>query len=338
MQINNLSLAPTPVNDPTDDPDPDLVWLTQWFVPSITDTDGGKNFHVYAESNNGAALQCFVGENAILTVGGGATLTYPGNTMLPAANCRSTLGPNGNITIDVPLSMVTEVGAIDARLHEVTASTMTLPAPANSNPSIGGIGGLAFNLIDVAQPYVFDLSVIKAVSRKTHDTAGTFDIELPLTGTPGIECRRGQGVNADAHQIVVTFPTSITLSSISVSSGIASLSGFSLNGNEVVINLAGVTNAQKVEVTLAGVNNGTTTSNVVIPMNVLLGDTTASGDVNSSDVSQVKTQSGTIASASNFRSDVTVNGVINSSDVTTVKAQSGTALSLTTNTTGAKRQ
>ena len=31
-----------------------------------------------------------------------------------------------------------------------------------------------------------------AVSRKTHGSAGVFDIALPLTGNPGIECRSGE--------------------------------------------------------------------------------------------------------------------------------------------------
>ena len=116
-RLNNLSLAPTVAQDP----DTTLVWNTQWFVPSTSDTNGGKNFHIYAESNNGAALQCFVGENAAVLIGGGVELTYPGNDLLPAANCQSTLGPNGNITIYVPVSMVTEPGAIDARLKSPRA-------------------------------------------------------------------------------------------------------------------------------------------------------------------------------------------------------------------------
>jgi hypothetical protein len=159
MQLNNLSLAPTTAQDP----DTDLVWLTQWFVPSSTDTSGGKNFFVYAESTNGAALQCYAGENATTTIGGGVALTYPGATTLPAANCQSSApGPNGTITIYVPLTAVNEPGAIDNKLHEVTASTMTLQGPANTVPSVGGIGGSLFNLIDVAQAYVFDPSLATA--------------------------------------------------------------------------------------------------------------------------------------------------------------------------------
>jgi hypothetical protein len=155
MQLNNLSLAPTTAQDP----DLDLVWLTQWFVPSTTDPNGGKNFFVYGESFNGGALQCFAGENAAQAVGGGVTLTYPGTTQLPAANCVSRTGRNGTITIDVPLSNVSEPGAIDNRLHEVTASTMTLQQPANTVPPVSGIGGSLFNLIDVAQGYTFDPTV-----------------------------------------------------------------------------------------------------------------------------------------------------------------------------------
>jgi hypothetical protein len=151
MKLNNLSFAPTI----TQDPDLDLVWLSQWFVPSTTDPNGGKNLFVYAESFNGGPLQCFAGENAEQFVGGGVTLTYPGTTQLPAANCRSMTGHNGTITIDVPLSNVNEPGAIDNRLHEVTASTMTLQQPANSVPPVLGIGGSLFNLIDVAQGYTF---------------------------------------------------------------------------------------------------------------------------------------------------------------------------------------
>ena len=48
---------------------------------------------------------------------------------------------------------------------------------------------------------------------------------------------------------------------------------------------------------------------------VLLGDTTGNGEVNSSDVSETKAQSGAVVSQANCRQDVTANGAINSSDV-----------------------
>jgi hypothetical protein len=70
---------------PDQDPDVDLVWSTQWFVPSSTDPNGGKDFHVYAESTSGGPLQCFVGENVDTRVNGGdtnETKSNPGSSSL----------------------------------------------------------------------------------------------------------------------------------------------------------------------------------------------------------------------------------------------------------------
>src|SRR5205807_6652794 len=55
---------------------------------------------------------------------------------------------------------------------------------------------------------------ITAVSRKTHGTAGTFDVDLPLTGPPGIECRQGQGASLKNHKVVFTFAAPVTFSNI----------------------------------------------------------------------------------------------------------------------------
>jgi membrane protease subunit (stomatin/prohibitin family) len=107
-----------------------------------------------------------------------------------------------------------------------------------------------------------------------------------------------------------------------------SSSGISPNTNEYVVNLTGVANAQYVAVTLTNVHDSAGNSgNVVGPqMGVLIGDTTANGFVNSSDISQTQSQSGQPVTSSNFREDVTVNGLINSSDINLVQSKSGTAL------------
>src|SRR5207244_6079676 len=82
MQLKNLSLAPTTAQDP----DPDLVWLTQWLVPSSTDGSGGKNFFVYAESTNGRTLTCYYGQAPAVVSGGGRLIAYPGaNTLCASA-------------------------------------------------------------------------------------------------------------------------------------------------------------------------------------------------------------------------------------------------------------
>lgn len=92
------------------------------------------------------------------------------------------------------------------------------------------------------------------------------------------------------------------------------------------VNLTGVTNAQRLGVTLSGVSDGSNFGNVLIPMGVLAGDTTADGTVNSADIGQTKSQSGNPVSGSNFRQDVTVDGNLNSADIGSVKSKSETAL------------
>jgi uncharacterized delta-60 repeat protein len=175
--------------------------------------------------------------------------------------------------------------------------------------------------------YVVGAAGPTVVSRKAHGTAGIFDINLPLTGNAGIECRDG-GPNSD-YQVVFTFPSAVTLSGASVTHGpkkSARMAGSALvsgDGKTVMVNLTNVSDAQTVTITLSGVSDGTQTRNISVPMTMLLGDSTGNGAVNSSDVGQTKLQSGQTANASNFRSDVLANGVINATDVGFVKLHSG---------------
>jgi hypothetical protein len=61
------------------------------------------------------------------------------------------------------------------------------------------------------------LQLASAVSRKTHGGAGTFDIPLPLTGTPGVECRSG-GAGGD-HTFVITFNNAVVSGNAAVTGG-----------------------------------------------------------------------------------------------------------------------
>jgi len=167
------------------------------------------------------------------------------------------------------------------------------------------------------------------VSRKIHGSAGTFDINLPLTGSPGIECRSGGSNNT--YTLVFTFANPLTtVSSASVSAGTGSVvsSSIGADAHDYIVNLTGVANAQRLTVTLANLNDaaGDFSASVSATMGVLIGDTTANGIVNSSDIAQTQSQSGQPVTLSNFREDVTVNGAINSSDIGLVQSKSGTAL------------
>jgi uncharacterized delta-60 repeat protein len=165
------------------------------------------------------------------------------------------------------------------------------------------------------------------VSRKTHGSSGTFDISLPLTGTPGIECRSG-GTNSD-YQVVFVFPSPVTVSGASVVPGpgkSARMAGAPLvspDGRTVTLNLNSVSDAQTVGLVLTGVNNGTSTHDVGVQMSVFVGDTNGTGAITASDVSQTKARAGQAVTNSNFRSDVTANGAITASDLALVKSYSG---------------
>src|ERR1700681_2962639 len=164
-----------------------------------------------------------------------------------------------------------------------------------------------------------------AVSHKVHGAAGTFDVPLPLTGNVGVECRSGGATND--YQMIINFATTVTVGSASVTSGAGSVSSFSGGGtSQITINLTGVTNVQRITVTLHNVNDGTTTGDVPVSMGVLVGDVNGNAVVNASDVSLTKSQVGQAVSGSNFREDVNVNGTINSTDVALVKSEVGTAL------------
>ncbi len=175
-----------------------------------------------------------------------------------------------------------------------------------------------------------------AVSRKTHGGAGNFDILLPITGNHGIECRNGP--TAGSYIVVVAFAN--PLSSVTSVSATATTSGGTStlptpsgsigsgsHNNEYTVGLTSVPNASHVSIVLHSVADmDGNFGNITVPMDVLVGDTTGDGTVNSSDVSQTKARSGQTVGSSNFRSDVTVDGTLNSSDVSSVKAKSGTAL------------
>ena len=169
------------------------------------------------------------------------------------------------------------------------------------------------------------LQISSAVSRKTHGAAGVFDIPLPLTGAPGVECRSSGG----NHTLVFTASNNLASGSASVTTGVGSVFGSPIfSGNTMTVTLTGVADAQTIIVTLSNV---TDTFSQVMPdtavsVNVLVGDTTADKTVNSSDVSQTKMQSGAPVTIANFREDVVPNGGINSVDISLVKSHAASTI------------
>jgi len=181
-------------------------------------------------------------------------------------------------------------------------------------------------IYDIPVAFQPGLKVLSAVSRKGHGSVGSFDVNLPLTGSPGVEPRSG-GTSGD-YQVVVTFAGATSVAGATVTSGTGTVSSFTVSGSTVTVNLTGVTSPQIVTIKLAGVNDGTTTADLSIPMGVVVGDTNGDGTVNSGDSQQTRNRSGQITNATNFRSDVNTDGTVNSGDSFIVRSRSGQGITL----------
>ncbi len=168
------------------------------------------------------------------------------------------------------------------------------------------------------------LQLLGAASRKTHRNAGTFDINLPLTGEPGVECRDGTG----SYSFVFTLSNNIVSGSASVVAGTGVAGAPIFSGATMTVPLTGVTDVQKITVKLTGVtdSSGNVLPDTSVSANMLIGDVNADKIVNRTDVTLTKAQIGMPVSGTNFRDDVKVNGAINSADAKAVQAANGHSL------------
>ena len=180
----------------------------------------------------------------------------------------------------------------------------------------------------VTQYAVPALQLTSAVSRKTHGGAGAFDIPLPLSGNPGVECRTG-GATGD-YTLVFTFTNNVVSGNATVTGGIGTVSGTPVfSANTMTVNLTGVANVQTLTVTLSGVTDefSQVLPDTPVSVNMLIGDVNGNGIVNATDVAQTKGQVGQPVTSGNFRTDVNASGIINATDVAIVKAHSGESIS-----------
>lgn len=171
------------------------------------------------------------------------------------------------------------------------------------------------------------LLLMGAVSRKMHGGNGPFDVPLPLSGNPGVECRNGGG----NHTLVFTFDNNVISGSATVTGGTGSVSGSpTFSGNTMTVNLTGVTDVQKITVKLQGVTDTSvpaqTLADTSVSVNMLIGDTNGNKAVNSTDIAQTKAQIGTLVTGANFREDVNVDGTFSASDVGFVKSRVGSSV------------
>ncbi|HEX8254591.1 MAG TPA: LamG-like jellyroll fold domain-containing protein [Thermoanaerobaculia bacterium] len=172
------------------------------------------------------------------------------------------------------------------------------------------------------------VALTSAASRKTHTDVGDFDINLPLTGTVGVEPRRSS-TNGD-HRLVLNFAAPVqSIGSVGVTAAPgASIVNTTISGSTVMVDLTGVANQQIITLSLNDVDNGAVTGNVAVSMGVLAGDGNGNGAVNSGDTAATRSRSGQLTGATNYQFDVNCDGTINTGDATVVRSRSGTAIYL----------
>jgi hypothetical protein len=178
-------------------------------------------------------------------------------------------------------------------------------------------------------PTPVPVQLVSTVSRLVHGLAGTFDINLPVAGPSGIECRRN--IPGGSYTIIYTFSNPLqSVSSAVVTGGVGRVhdSSIGVDPHQYIVNLVNVANAQGIVVTLNFVQDslGHASSAVNASLSLLIGDVGGNGNVGSGDVSAVNGQVGHPVTISNFRDDVNHDGVIDSTDVTMVKNQRGAFL------------
>ncbi len=321
----------TPNSAPNDTfaPDPDNIGDMYLDSPSFAVPASGATLTF---KNNYNTEPTFDGEVLEISVNGSAY-----GDIITAGGTFVSGGYTGPISTDF-MSPIAGRQAWSGNSNGYITSVVNLPPAANgqmvklrwrmaSDTSVAATG-VGIDDISIAIPVCGGSAptVSSAVSRKTHGAAGDFDVPLPLVplaGAVGIEDRTG--AVAGAHTLLVTFGSPVIVGAAAVSTGTGNAT-FSVAGAVVTVNLTGVTNAQRLGVTLSNVSDGINLGSVMVPMGVLSGDTNGNGSVNAGDVSQTKGQSGAAVGAGNFRNDVNANGSINAGDVSLVKSRSGTVL------------
>ena len=140
-----------------------------------------------------------------------------------------------------------------------------------------------------------------------------------------MECRSTGG----KFSFVFTLSSNVVSGNAAVTTGRGRVQGSpTFSGNTMTVKLSGVTDVQKITVTLSDVTSDTSQvlPDTAVSANMLIGDTTADKTVSNPDVTQTRGQVGMPVTGSNFREDVNIDGAITSADVSLVRSDVGHTL------------
>jgi hypothetical protein len=161
------------------------------------------------------------------------------------------------------------------------------------------------------------LSLVSAASRLTHRAAGTFDINMPLSGTSGVECR-----SATTYNAVFNFDGPVSSGEVTVTAGTATVGTITFSGNSMIAPLTGVTVAEVVTLHTQNIN-GDNQPHGDVQFGFLVGDADGNRVVSKPDQTLVRGQLNQPVTSANFREDLTADGRIKSTDVNVVSANRG---------------
>ena len=161
-----------------------------------------------------------------------------------------------------------------------------------------------------------------AASRKDHGRAGDFDIDLPLIGTPGVECRVGNR-GMFGQTIVFAFSQPVTSISGVTTTSCGNVKRTTISGSTVTVELGHVTcDGSDITVTVPGVTGISGSVDASATMTLRTGDVNADGVVNLTDLEEIRMEVGRgLVTEDNFRDDITVDGKVNHGDTTLEKSK-----------------
>ncbi len=208
-----------------------------------------------------------------------------------------------------------KIGDYITMVSDSTGADVAYSATFNFNPGRGSHEEDVY-YVRVA-PTTSALNLVSAASRLTHGTAGTFDVNMPLTGVSGVEDR-----SASTYNAVFTFDAPVTSGQVTVLSGTATVGAITFSGNSMTAQLTGVTSAEIVTLHTQNIN-GDGQPHGDVPFGFLTADVSANRIVDKPDQQQIKTARGQVVNASNFRDDINLSGIVDSPDLQSVKTNKG---------------
>ncbi len=150
-------------------------------------------------------------------------------------------------------------------------------------------------------------NLVSAASRLAQGGVGSFDIDMPLAGTSGVEDRI-----ASDYTAVFTFDVPVTSGEVTVSSGTAVVGAVTFSGNEMRAALWGVADIQTVVLHTQNINDDGLPHEDV-PFGFLGADVNGNRTVDATDKAFIRANEGTVTGA-NFRGDVNEDGTVDLAD------------------------